>query len=107
LDVVELDWESASDEVLAIGQQESYKHSLKLLQAGLMAGPSTGLNYAGLLRYLEETVKDKPIDQPLNAVFVACDTPLPYVDDYFKILPREDFPELEGEELMAEKIFAE
>jgi len=107
LDVVELDWESASDVVLAIGQQEAYKHSLRLLQAGLMAGPSTGLNYAGLLRYLERVVKDKLDDKPLNAVFMACDTTLLYIDDYFKILPREDFPTLEGEELMTEEIFAE
>ncbi len=105
LDVVELDWESASDGVQAIGQLEAYQQSIKLLRAGLMTGPSTGLSYAGLLKYLQKVVVNKSTGQRWNAVFMASDTPLPYIDDYFEILPREAFPILEGEELIAERIF--
>ena len=105
LNVVELDWQNAGDIILSVGQKEAYQRSLELCQAGLMAGPSTGFNYAGLLNYLSEFAKSKPAEKHINAVFMACDTPLPYMDDYFKILPRESFPLLEGEALLEEKIF--
>jgi cysteine synthase len=94
LQEVSFDWESAVPNRVGAGTAESYKKSLDLCRAGLMAGPSSGFALAGLLRFLEaHTDLDsfRNADGEVVAVFVCCDTPFPYLDKYSTILDPADF----------------
>jgi cysteine synthase len=91
------DWQGAADCIVEAGTKESFRHSLKLCRAGLMAGPSSGFALAGLLRYLQEKREESSLDSLRNqdgevrAVFICGDTPLPYLDKYSTHLESSDF----------------
>ncbi len=94
LEDVAFDWRSETNYQVGAGTNESYKKSLDLCRAGLMAGPSSGFALAGLLRFLEnETDLDqfRNSDGEIVAAFVCCDTPFPYLDKYSTILDPADF----------------
>jgi cysteine synthase len=74
--------------------KESYKKSLDLLRAGLIAGPSSGFALAGLLRFFGQQSCIDPFrnaDGEVVAAFICCDTPFPYLDKYSTILDPIDF----------------
>lgn len=93
----EFDWKGAADSIVEVRTKESFKRSLELCRAGLMAGPSSGFALAGLLRFLEIRANASTLDSLRNqdgevcAVFVCGDTPLPYLDKYSTHLDPEDF----------------
>jgi cysteine synthase len=91
---VAFDWQSETQYQVGAGTNESYKKSLDLCRAGLMAGPSSGFALAGLLRFLgNQTDLDqfRNSDGEIVAAFVCCDTPFPYLDKYSTILSPDDF----------------
>lgn len=51
---VEFEWSEAVDIHYEIGTESSYKSSLALCRAGLLVGPSAGLAYAALLKWISE-----------------------------------------------------
>jgi len=91
---ISFDWESGVPNRVGAATAESYKMSLELCRAGLMAGPSSGFALAGLNRFLEQQTD---LDQYRNSngevisVFICCDTPFPYLDKYSTILNPADF----------------
>ena len=56
------------------------------------------MNYAGLLRHLEEEKASGRLEQHVKengemwCVFLCCDSPLPHVEEYFHTLGDESFP---------------
>ena len=83
LQEVSFDWEAEVPHRVGAGTAESYKKSLDLCRAGLMAGPSSGFALAGLLRFLAgqaDLDSFRNSDGDVVAVFVCCDTPFPYLD---------------------------
>ena len=81
-----------------VATRESYKASLGLIRAGLLAGPSSGLALQGLLHFLADCRRDPARWQRLRndageivAAFICGDTPHLYVDKYSTILDAEDF----------------
>lgn len=108
---IAFDWEDACDAIVEVGTVESYRQSLTLARHGLLVGPSTGFSFAGLLGHLHDLEKTHSLDPLRNteglihAVVIACDTPFPYLDDYFTYLPEEDFPEVLQKELLTKKTF--
>ncbi len=91
---VAFDWRSETSYQVGAGTCESYKKSLDLCRAGLMAGPSSGFALAGLLRFLgNQTDLDefRNSDDEVVAAFVCCDTPFPYLDKYSTVLGPADF----------------
>ncbi len=100
IDKLGLPWKKAVDEVIAIDEKSAYQKSLELVRAGLFVGPSTGMQYAGLLSKLQEHKRKGGLKKFRNrkgevlATFVACDTMFPYIDDYFAILPKNYFPKI-------------
>lgn len=97
LDGVELDWRSL--ELIEATNREAYLLSLKLCQSGLMAGPSSGMALAGLLRFLSERESSnfaglRNSYGAVVAVFGCGDTPIPYLDKYTTILDGEEFEPL-------------
>ena len=106
LNEIAFDWKGISDEVVEIGTVESYSQSLNLCRHGLLVGPSTGFNLEGLLKSLSNKKESEGFDSLrnnegiINAVVIACDTPFPYLDEYFYYLDKKEFPTIENEELL-------
>jgi len=91
---ISFDWQSEISHRVGIGTKESFKRSLDLCRLGLMAGPSSGFAFAGLLKFLKE---QRDLDSLRNGngeiicTFVCPDTPFPYLDKYSTILDPSDF----------------
>ena len=109
LNEISFDWPSVADDLIPVGTRESYQISLDLCRAGLLVGPSGGFALAGLLQFLSlqnATNLDhmRNADGEVICVVISPDSPLPYVDEYFRYLGEESFPPLENERLLRESI---
>jgi cysteine synthase len=94
LQEISFDWETEIPHRVAAAARESYKKSLDLCRAGLLAGPSSGFALAGLLRFLgehQDLDRFRNSDGEVVAAFICCDTPFPYLDKYSTILDPADF----------------
>jgi rhodanese-related sulfurtransferase len=106
LRMIDFDWKSAVLAVEQAGTAESFQKSMELYRAGLAAGPSSGMALAGLLKYLRRAKAKNALDGlrnkkgEINCVFLGCDTPFLYLDEYFKYLPRSHFPKIKNEGLL-------
>lgn len=95
---VAFSWQEVANANIELGAEESFAASVKLLRKGILGGPSSGMNYAGTLQYLERAkesglLKKRVADKgELWCVFLCCDSPLPHVDEYFDALGEEYFP---------------
>jgi cysteine synthase len=98
LNDVAFSWEETATDILDLRAEESFAASVKLLRRGILAGPSSGMNYAGLLRYIERNISEGSLDSLLDeqgelwCVFLCCDSPLLHVDEYFNTLGEDFFP---------------
>jgi cysteine synthase/rhodanese-related sulfurtransferase len=109
LEQIAFDWEGATDETIEIGTVSAYATSLELCRHGLLVGPSSGFALAGLLQHLKHAESKQQLEKLKNGkeelicVFVCCDTPYPYLDEYFSVLEECHFPAIENPELLLEK----
>ncbi|HEY9774344.1 MAG TPA: pyridoxal-phosphate dependent enzyme [Planktothrix sp.] len=93
-------WQDVATTSFEMGSEESFAASIELLRRGIMGGPSSGMNYAGLLRYLEGEKQSGRLQERVSAngdlhcVFLCCDSPLPHVDEYFDALGDKYFPDV-------------
>ena len=100
---VEFPWKEAVDEVEEVGSYDSYSLSLELCRNGLVCGPSSGFNLQGLYRFVDRRNKEQRLDDlrgadgEIHCVFMCCDLPYQYVDDYFSKLGPERFPKINNE----------
>lgn len=103
LQPVEFPWRSAVDHVEHVGSQHSYSLSLDLCRQGLIAGPSSGFNLQGLYQFLDQRIAAGNLDEladdsgEIHCVFVCCDLPYQYIDEYFAKLGPEYFPAIHNE----------
>lgn len=99
-------WRAYVDVLQQIGTAAAYAASMRLCREGLMAGPSSGFAYAGLLAHLETEVQAGTLDRHRNsdgeviAVFIAPDSPLPYLEEYERYLEDDTFPPLRNAHLL-------
>ena len=107
LSEISFDYASVLDYVEEVGTIDSFKASLDLCRHGLLVGPSAGFAFAGLCQFLEKN-KER-LDEfrgpngEIIAVFIAPDSPLPYLSEYFQFLDETHFPPIEEEELLLYK----
>ncbi|MCL5733864.1 MAG: pyridoxal-phosphate dependent enzyme [Patescibacteria group bacterium] len=93
---IKFDWEKDVNLVEAEAK-ESFEKSLKLLRSGVIAGPSSGFAFSGLLKFLESKKRADELEKLRNkdgevvAVFVCGDLPNNYFDKYFTHLNPQDF----------------
>jgi cysteine synthase len=93
-------WDTYCDAKIKISTRTAYQGSLSLLRSGILGGPSSGMNYHGLLKYLRMMRQSsgqtlfKKGEEPLYAVFLCCDSPLQHLDEYFEVLDPSHFPEI-------------
>jgi cysteine synthase/rhodanese-related sulfurtransferase len=106
LNMVAFQWQKHTDYVEEIGTTESYKKSLELIRSGLFVGPSSGFALAGLIKFIEKEEKKGTLDKLRNkdgeiiCVFVCCDSPLPYINEYFEYLDESNFPKIKNKNLL-------
>lgn len=90
-------WYDIVDQVIPIDAFSAYERSLALIRSGLFVGPSTGMQLAMIEKMIKEMKTKKTLNKYRNKnkevviAFVACDMMHPYIDDYFKILPKKYF----------------
>lgn len=80
------DWKQYVSSIEEVKRKPAFDAARKLNEWGIMAGPSTGMQYAGVLNYLKKCKKDGSIThiakQGGNVVFLVCDTPLVYMNEF-------------------------
>ncbi|MCJ1265025.1 hypothetical protein MMC22_004900 [Lobaria immixta] len=92
-------WREIIDDFEDISSVDSYNMSMQLCREGIIAGPSSGEALCGLIRYLEKLrisgklseLADMETEE-VSCVFICCDLPYQYMDDYFDKLNEDKFP---------------
>ncbi|KAF4585627.1 cysteine synthase B [Ophiocordyceps camponoti-floridani] len=103
---VEFPWRQAVDEIEEMGSHESFALSLDLIRNGIVCGPSSGFNLGGLFSFIEKRKADDTLrtlagpDGQIHCVFLCCDLPYPYVNEYFEKLGDSYFCSIHNEELI-------
>jgi cysteine synthase/rhodanese-related sulfurtransferase len=109
LNMIAFDWKKHTDSFEEIGTKESFEKSLELIRNGIVVGPSSGFALSGLIKHLNSLKEQNKLDKlrnikgEINAVFICCDSPFPYLEDYFVYLEESKFPKIENEELLLDK----
>lgn len=109
LGMIAFDWKKYTDYFEEVDTKNSFEKSLLLIRNGIVVGPSSGFSFAGLLQFLENRKREKTLDSlrdkngEIHAVFICCDSPLPYLKEYFTYLDASYFPEIEHAELLINK----
>ncbi|KAJ5412010.1 uncharacterized protein N7487_006369 [Penicillium crustosum] len=102
---VEFPWKAAVDTIEEVGSAESYTHSLNLCREGLVCGPSSGFNLQGLFQMLAKRKAAGTLseiagpDGTTHCVFLCCDLPYQYIDEYFQKLGEQQFHPIRNERL--------
>lgn len=105
MDPVGFPWRRAVDAVEEVGELDAYRWSLRLSREGLVCGPSSGFNLQGLLAFLAKrelagTLRELAgPDREVHCVFLCCDLPYQYMDEYFAKLADGAFPPIENRAL--------
>lgn len=77
---------------------------MHLTREGIICGPSSGEALCGLFDYLQKakdagTLKDLADETSgeISCVFICCDLPYQYIDNYFQKLGEDKFPPIYNE----------
>lgn len=103
---VEFPWRAAVDTIEEVGSPESYRLSLEMSREGLICGPSSGFNLQGLYNFLQKHRYDGTLDTlrgddgNVHCVFMACDLPYQYLNEYFDKLGEDVFHPLINKNLL-------
>ncbi|KAI8634150.1 tryptophan synthase beta subunit-like PLP-dependent enzyme [Xylariaceae sp. FL1651] len=102
---VEFPWQESTDHIEHVGSYDSYSLSLDLCRQGIICGPSSGFNPKGLFQYIEKCKTNGSLanlagpDGEIHCVFLCCDLPYQYIDEYYEKLEDERFRPIKNEEL--------
>ncbi|KAF4624026.1 hypothetical protein G7Y89_g14148 [Cudoniella acicularis] len=105
MEPVKFPWKAATDAREDVGSTDSFGISMQLSRAGLICGPSSGFNLKGLCQFLVKrkaagTLKDLASPNgDINCVFICCDLPYQYLNDYFDKLDSTWFPQIHNRHL--------
>ena len=103
---VEFPWRAAVDTIEEVGSPESYRLSLEMSREGLICGPSSGFNLQGLYNFLQKQRYDGTLDTlrgddgNVHCVFMVCDLPYQYLNEYFDKLGEDPFRPLVNKSLL-------
>lgn len=103
---ISFDWQSVVDHTISVNVELSFKPSLDLFRNGILAGPSSGFTLYGLYQYIRKLISNEELDSVRNTngevvcVFVCCDTPFLYIDEYFEHLRDKHFITVKNENLL-------
>lgn len=97
MSTVQFPYKDAMDGLEGVGATDSYSLSLDLTRQGLVCGPSSGFTLAGLFQMLQKKKDDGSLSKlagpsgDINCVFMCCDLPYQYLNEYFEKLGPEKF----------------
>lgn len=100
---VEFPWKSSIDHMEEVGSHHSYSLSLDLCRHGLICGPSSGFNLQGLYQCIEKLKVAGSLgdlanrDGEIHCVFLCCDLPYQYINEYFDKLGDDYFPTIHNQ----------
>jgi hypothetical protein len=96
-------WSKCVDTVEEVASPISFKNSLELSREGIICGPSSGLNLQGLFNMLEKRKTAGTLselageDGEIHCVFLCCDLPYQYIDEYYDKLGQENFHPIQNQ----------
>ncbi|KAE9973411.1 hypothetical protein EG327_009098 [Venturia inaequalis] len=101
-------WRETIDTFQHVASVDSYEKSMQLSREGIICGPSSGEALCGLFDYLQKA-KDAGSLQDLadettgeiSCVFICCDLPYQYMDNYFQKLGEDKFPTIHNKILLS------
>ncbi|KAI8957049.1 tryptophan synthase beta subunit-like PLP-dependent enzyme [Daldinia sp. FL1419] len=102
---VEFPWKSAVDHIEEVGSHDSFSLSLDMCREGIVCGPSSGFNLKGLFQFIEKQKAAGTLlqyageDGEIHCVFLCCDLPYQYINEYFDKLGPGHFPSIKNEAL--------
>lgn len=109
LKMIAFNWKNYVDFIEEVGTKDSFLQSLNMIRHGVVVGPSSGFALAGLLNFLKKQKENNTLESftnkkgIINAVFICCDSPFPYLKDYFQYLDKSNFPEIKNYEILIDK----
>ncbi|KAA1096460.1 hypothetical protein PGT21_017390 [Puccinia graminis f. sp. tritici] len=103
---VNFPWKDVTDEIVEIGSREAYDNSMLLCRMGIVVGPSSGMSLAAVYSFLERRKSQGSLDElrdeegQITCVFLCCDFPFQYIDEYIQKCSTELFPPIHNQELL-------
>ncbi|KAF5989239.1 putative cysteine synthase B [Fusarium bulbicola] len=103
---VQFPWKRAVDHIEEVDSHNSFSLSLDLCRNGIVCGPSSGFNLKGLYQLIEKRKTESSLsdlagpDGTINCVFLCCDLPYQYINEYFDKLGESYFPSIKNEDLL-------
>ncbi|KAF4960962.1 hypothetical protein FGADI_612 [Fusarium gaditjirri] len=103
---VQFPWKRAVDHIEEVDSHNSFSISLDLCRNGIVCGPSSGFNLKGLYQLIEKRKAAGTLsglagqDGTINCVFLCCDLPYQYINEYFDKLGESYFPSIKNEDLL-------
>ncbi|KAF2141920.1 uncharacterized protein K452DRAFT_227743 [Aplosporella prunicola CBS 121167] len=104
-------WRAATDMTEEVGSVDAYALSLALSREGLICGPSSGFNLQGLYQFIEKRKSAGTLDEirdengETNCVFLCCDLPYQYINEYFGKLDANQFSPITNHHLTAVDLY--
>ncbi|KAH7396398.1 cysteine synthase-like protein B [Pyrenochaeta sp. MPI-SDFR-AT-0127] len=111
LSPVEFPWRDSVDAIEEVGSKDAFANSLELCREGLICGPSSGFNLQGLLNYLGKLKTSGTLsslvgpEEFIDCVFICCDLPYQYIDEYYEKLGDESFRPIHNNSLAAVDLY--
>uniref|UniRef100_A0A0D2XK54 Rhodanese domain-containing protein n=1 Tax=Fusarium oxysporum (strain Fo5176) TaxID=660025 RepID=A0A0D2XK54_FUSOF len=99
---VQFPWKRAVDHIEEVDSHNSFSMSLDLCRNGIVCGPSSGFNLKGLYQLIEKRKAEGTLsdlagpDGTVNCVFLCCDLPYQYINEYFDKLGESYFPSIKN-----------
>ncbi|KAF4496191.1 cysteine synthase A [Fusarium agapanthi] len=103
---VQFPWKRAVDHIEEVDSHNSFSLSLDLCRSGIICGPSSGFNLQGLYQLIEKRKTEGTLsdlagpDGTINCVFLCCDLPYQYINEYFDKLGESCFPSIKNVDLL-------
>ncbi|KAI3587593.1 tryptophan synthase beta subunit-like PLP-dependent enzyme [Fusarium oxysporum f. sp. albedinis] len=103
---VQFPWKRAVDHIEEVDSHNSFSMSLDLCRNGIVCGPSSGFNIKGLYQLIEKRKAEGTLsdlagpDGTVNCVFLCCDLPYQYINEYFDKLGESYFPSIKNGDLL-------
>lgn len=103
---IDFDWKQVVDDTCMVGTYEAFEESLAMIRHGLVVGPSSGFALAGVKKYIHTLLEQDLLhtlphfDGIRHVVFICCDSPYPYMDEYFQYLSEDHFPLIHNAHLL-------
>ncbi|KAF5566482.1 cysteine synthase A [Fusarium napiforme] len=108
---VQFPWKRAVDHIEEVDSHNSFSLSLDLCRNGIVCGPSSGFNLKGLYQLVEKRKTEGTLselagpDGTINCVFLCCDLPYQYINEYFDKLGEGYFPSIKNEDLLTVDLY--